>query len=413
MFIDRGNVNIKEISLISFGEVVVQFHFLRATKSAASLAALAVALAGPAAISGYAQEAPASQQPAAGQQAAGQQKAGQPNWKDRAEYDLYNQIAHETDLKKRLDLLDQWTQKYPKTEFEALRSQVYVATLGPLSQQDPNDYRQKAIDTSKKALQEKPNDFQALYWLAIDIPAAGGASPTFSPLYQQIKGLITQSLESGEWKPGEIIPSEVELAVRYKVSQGTVRKAIDELAAENLLVRRQGKGTFVATHNEDRAQFRFLRLLAEDGAEHPHISKLLECRRLRAPAEIARQLDLKPADPVVLIKRLLQFDGVTTVLDEIWLPGVVFRGLTLERLNEYKGPLYAMFEAEFGTRMIRASEKIRAVSAEPAVAELLGVPAAFPLLSVERVSYTYGDRPVEVRRGWYVTTGYYYQNDLS
>jgi len=84
------------------------------------LAAFAFALAGPAAVSGYAQEA--SQQPAAGQEAAGQQKAGQPNWKDRAEYDLYNKIAHETDLKKRLDLLDEWTQKYPKTDFEALRS---------------------------------------------------------------------------------------------------------------------------------------------------------------------------------------------------------------------------------------------------------------------------------------------------
>ncbi|MEA3122119.1 MAG: GntR family transcriptional regulator, partial [Paraburkholderia sp.] len=228
---------------------------------------------------------------------------------------------------------------------------------------------------------------------------ANAPSPTFSPLYQQIKGLITQSLESGEWKPGEIIPSEVELAARYKVSQGTVRKAIDELAAENLLVRRQGKGTFVATHNEDRAQFRFLRLLADDSAEHPHVSKLLECRRLRAPAEIARQLELKPADSVVQIKRLLQFDGVTTVFDEIWLPGAVFRGLSFERLSEYKGPMYAMFEAEFGTRMIRASEKIRAVAAEPAVAALLGVPDGFPLLSVERVSYTYGDRPVEVRRG--------------
>lgn len=244
-------------------------------------------------------------------------------------------------------------------------------------------------------------------------PGIAPASPTFSPLYQQIKGLITQGLESGEWKPGEIIPSEVELAARYKVSQGTVRKAIDELAADNLLVRRQGKGTFVATHNEDRAQFRFLRLLADDGVEHPHVSRLLECRRLRAPAEIARQLELKPADPVVLIRRLLQFDGETTVLDEIWLPGGVFRGLTLERLSDYKGPLYAMFETEFGTRMIRASEKIRAVAADPSVAELLHVPAGFPLLSVERVSYTYGDRPVEVRRGWYVTTGYYYQNDLS
>lgn len=158
----------------------MQFYFLRATKSAASLVAFAVALAGPAAISGYAQDAQASQQPAQGQQAqqaAGQQKAGQPNWKDRAEYDLYNQISHETDLKKRLDLLDQWTQKYPKTEFDDLRSQVYVATLGPLSQQDPS-YRQKAIDASKKLLQEKPNDFQALYWLAIDIPAVGGSSPS-------------------------------------------------------------------------------------------------------------------------------------------------------------------------------------------------------------------------------------------
>lgn len=238
-------------------------------------------------------------------------------------------------------------------------------------------------------------------------------SPTFSPLYQQIKALITQGLESGEWKPGEIIPSEVELAARYKVSQGTVRKAIDELAADNLLVRLQGKGTFVATHSEERAQFRFLRLLAEDGVEHPHVSRLLECRRTRAPAEIARQLDLKPADPVVQVRRLLEFDGVATVLDEIWLPGAMFRGLTFERLSEYKGPLYAMFESEFGTRMIRATEKVRAIAAEPAVAVLLGVADGFPLLSVERVSYTYGDRPVEVRRGWYVTTGYYYQNELS
>ena len=95
--------------------------------------------------------------------------------------------------------------------------------------------------------------------------AMTSASPTFSPLYQQIKRLITGSLESGEWKPGEAIPSEVELAGRYGVSQGTVRKAIDELAGENLLVRRQGKGTFVATHSEPRFQFRILRLAPDEG----------------------------------------------------------------------------------------------------------------------------------------------------
>src|SRR3954454_228000 len=89
-------------------------------------------------------------------------------------------------------------------------------------------------------------------------------TPSFRPLYEQIKILLTQSLQGGEWKPGEAIPSEMELAARFKVSQGTVRKAIDELATENLVVRRQGKGTFVATHAEEKIQFRFLRLMPDD-----------------------------------------------------------------------------------------------------------------------------------------------------
>src|SRR5271168_4445206 len=114
---------------------------------------------------------------------------------------------------------------------------------------------------------------------------------TFRPLYQQIKTLITQSLDQGEWKPGEVIPSEIELARRFKVSQGTVRKAIDALAAENLLVRRQGRGTFVATHHEARAQFRFLRLVPDEGEAHYPMSRFLDCRRLRAPSEIARLLE--------------------------------------------------------------------------------------------------------------------------
>ena len=238
-------------------------------------------------------------------------------------------------------------------------------------------------------------------------------SPTFSPLYQQIKALITRSLQSGEWKPGDMIPSEMELASRYKVSQGTVRKAIDELAAENLVARRQGKGTFVTTHHEDVVKFRFLRLVPDEGEPHYGASQVLECKRLRAPAEIARLLDIRTGDSVVQIRRVLTFSGESTVLDEIWLLGANFKGLTAEKLTEWKGPMYALFEAEFGTRMIRASEKIRAVAADETAAALLSVPVGSPLLSVERVSYTYGDRPVEVRRGLYVTTRHYYQNDLS
>ncbi|WP_407701562.1 GntR family transcriptional regulator [Undibacterium parvum] len=243
--------------------------------------------------------------------------------------------------------------------------------------------------------------------------AASFASPTFSPLYQQIKALITQSLQSGEWKPGELIPSENELALRFKVSQGTVRKAIDEMSADNLVIRRQGKGTFVATHHEARSQFRFLRLLPDEGVPHYPENRIVEVKRLRAPADVARLLDIKSGDSVVFLRRVQSFSAIPTILDDLWLPGSIFKGLTAERLNEYKGPMYGLFESEFGTHMIRASEQLRAVCADESAAQLLNVDVGTPLLNVERVSFTYGDKPVELRRGLYLTSAHHYQNELS
>ena len=238
-------------------------------------------------------------------------------------------------------------------------------------------------------------------------------APTFSPLYRQIKRLIMQSLESGEWRPGEAIPSEIELAVRYKVSQGTVRKAIDELAAENYLLRRQGKGTFVATHDEARAQFRFLRLMPDEGEQEWPISRLLDCKRARASVEVAHLLELKAGDGVVILRRVLSFADEPTVFEQIHLPGTLFKNLDAAIFNEYKGSMYKLFETEFGTRMIRAEEKIRAVAADATVAELLRVPSGAPLLCVERVAFSYGDKPVEFRRGYYRTDRHYYANELG
>jgi GntR family transcriptional regulator len=235
----------------------------------------------------------------------------------------------------------------------------------------------------------------------------------FSPLYKQIKRLLVDSLRRVEWKPGAAIPSEQELASRFQVSQGTVRKAIDELAAENLLVRRQGKGTFVSTHHEAHAQYRFLRLLANDGTTPVSRSRFLDCRRVRAPAEISERLGLKAGASAVFVRRLLSLDDKPVVLDDIWLPGRLFRGLNFERVAAYTGPLYGLFETEFGVPMIRADERLRAVAAEQAAAALLEVDAGVPLLLVERTSYTYGDRPVEVRRGLCVTRAHYYHNTLA
>jgi GntR family transcriptional regulator len=250
--------------------------------------------------------------------------------------------------------------------------------------------------------------------------AAVPDAPLFSPLYRQIAGLITRSLQASEWKPGEAIPSELDLAARYKVSQGTVRKAIDDLAASNLLVRRQGKGTFVATHAEETTQFRFLRLAPDSAPGAPKAGerealsrRFLDCRRQRAPAEVARAIGLAGGEAALQVRRLLYFRGQPVVLDDIWLPAALFKGLTSSRLSAYQGPMYGLFEAEFGVRMLRAEEQIRAVAADAAAAELLQVAVGAPLLSVERVSFTYDDRPVELRRGLYDTRTHHYRNELG
>jgi GntR family transcriptional regulator len=241
-------------------------------------------------------------------------------------------------------------------------------------------------------------------------------SPAFSPLYRQIKSLILQRLEDGDWKPGEMIPSEIELASQFKVSQGTVRKAIDELGAENLVIRRQGKGTFVATHTEQHVQYRFLRLapdVGDPGTEGPAQRRVLECRRIRATSEVARALGLRTGDAVLHARRLLSFTGVPTILEDLWLPGAAFKGLTADRMAQYPGPTYALFELEFGVRMVRAAEKLRAVAADSSQAQALDIPVDFPLLSVERIAYTYSDTPMEFRQCVYRTDTHHYRNDLS
>lgn len=259
-------------------------------------------------------------------------------------------------------------------------------------------------------------------------------TPSFSPLYQQIKSLILQSLQAGEWKPAEAIPSEMELAARFGVSQGTVRKAVDEMAAENLLIRRQGKGTFVATHSARQVQTRFLRLVPDHAPELDAIeggtdtyssngkSILVErtitaCSRQRATADVAKALNLKAGDAVIYIQRVLAYpvDGaaVPTILEDIWLSAAPFKGLNLERLAASNAPMYAMFESEFGVNLVRATEKIRAVNPTTNEAKLLQVNTSAPLLRVERIAYTYNDTPIEVRTGLYRTDARHYRNELQ
>lgn len=239
------------------------------------------------------------------------------------------------------------------------------------------------------------------------------STPTFRPLYEQIKILITQSLVAGEWRPGEVIPSELELASRFKVSQGTVRKAIDELAAENILVRRQGKGTFVATHTEEHAQYRFLRIVELNGKKEFPVSEVLHCERIKADSTAAERLGLKRGAPVMMVRRLLRLSGEPVILDDIYLSAILFKGINDALIDEFDGTLYSLYESRYGTRIIRAEERVRAVAADEATASLFGIPPNAPLLDIDRIAYTYGDQPVEWRVSRCNTQHHCYLNDLG
>jgi GntR family transcriptional regulator len=240
-----------------------------------------------------------------------------------------------------------------------------------------------------------------------------GHVPSFKPLYEQIKALLTQSLVVGEWRPGEMIPSEMELADRYQVSQGTVRKAVDSLADENILIRRQGKGTFVATHEAEVIKRRFLRLTSVDGKKELLQSELISCAKSKADANIAGLLSIKVNTAVIEIKRLLTFSGRPLIYDHIIVPAKPFKGLNGTKVIERNGSMYSMYESQFGVRMIRAEERIKAVAASKDVSAALGLKVGFPLLSIERVSFTYGDKPMEWRLGLCITDDHHYLSELE
>ena len=242
-------------------------------------------------------------------------------------------------------------------------------------------------------------------------------TPSFLPLYAQIKQLITRSLDAGEWQPGAAIPSEMALAQRYRVSQGTVRKAIDTLVLDNMLVRHQGKGTFVSTHADEGTDYRFLRLRnLADEPEYPH-STFVGFGRGKADAHLAARLSIRSGSALVLMQRLLACSGAPGGYDDSRLRAKLLKGISSalveDHVNAHKGTLYSLYETRYQIRIVAAHERIRAALADAHSAPLLGVAVGAPLLCIERVAFTYQQQPVEWRMSVINTAQHYYFDELN
>ncbi|HEX2826740.1 MAG TPA: GntR family transcriptional regulator [Burkholderiales bacterium] len=243
-----------------------------------------------------------------------------------------------------------------------------------------------------------------------DTLAAGGL--TFSPLYKEVKNRLTRGLAAGDWKPGKAIPSEAKLAERFNVSIGTIRKAIDELVAERILLRQQGRGTFVATHTEDRTLFYFFHIVGKDGSREPPTLELLSFRRAKATAIEEEKLGLERGAAVFRIQNLLHLGGEPVIFDEITVPQALFPDLSEDVFAQREGTIYGLYQARYGISVLRISERLAADRAPARAAALLGIPADSPALAIKRVAFTYDDTPVEYRVSWVDTEKHEYLSDL-
>lgn len=236
-----------------------------------------------------------------------------------------------------------------------------------------------------------------------------GGTPGFKPLYSQVRDNLVQRIADGRWKAGEALPSEMQIAAELGVSQGTVRKALDEMTAANLLVRRQGRGTFVATHDEARILFQFFKLKPDAGEGVFPESEVLDAVVAAADAAEAAKLGLASGGNVIRIRRLRSLEGRRCIVETIVLPAVVFDGI---QQGEIPNNLYDTYARRFGVTIAGGNEILKAVAASPEVAAVLGLAPGAPLLLIDRVATSLDGRPMEWRVSLCETSDVHYATEL-
>ena len=238
--------------------------------------------------------------------------------------------------------------------------------------------------------------------------------PSPKPLYKQVKEHLVNRVLAGEWKPGQILPSETRLAAEYELSQGTVRKAIEEMASEGLVTRKAGKGTFVTSHNGDYKPFRFHRLFSNSGEKvaNDQTTLLLSSAAL-AGARTATALNLKIGTKGTKLLRLRLFYGHPALLETIFLPCALCPDADAILQKANPGSIYLFLEQQYNLLITRVVEQVRSRHPTEAEARYLEIPMDTPILEVERTAYSLGGKPVEWRTIVGVTDSIHYRNEVS
>jgi GntR family transcriptional regulator len=220
-----------------------------------------------------------------------------------------------------------------------------------------------------------------------------------APLYKKVKASIVESLTRNEWRLGERIPTEPELASRYGVGISTVRAAVSELEQLGVLSRQQGKGTFVVVPSRHTDLHRFFRIAPIDGERSNPESELLSFKRKKADAATADLLRLPPSrNHVFWLRNLMRLQGEPVAVSEFAIPERLFPKLSKRMFLEAALPPFGFYQKLYGVSIIRTLERLFAIAADKLAAAYLPVKAGAPILEVHRIAYTFDDVPVEFRR---------------
>ena len=234
-----------------------------------------------------------------------------------------------------------------------------------------------------------------------------------APRYHQVYVGVRAWVRDGTYQPGQQIPTEAELCDAFGVSRITVRKAVDELVNENILIRQQGRGTFVAAHNRARLMFHFFHIVRNDGSKLTPEVVMLSFSRGLADVEEAAHLGIKAGSKVYRIKNVLRLAGEPMIFDTIVIPQTMFPKLTAARFKGRPNTIYHLYQSEYGITVVRSAERLRARLADAESAGILEIKQGAPLLEIRRVALTFNDVPVEFRRSLVDTEHYEYFSDLA
>jgi GntR family transcriptional regulator len=237
--------------------------------------------------------------------------------------------------------------------------------------------------------------------------------PTFHPLYEQVRSAILKRIAAGEWPPGTFLPSESALAREYGVSQGTLRKALNELTSEGRVVRYQGKGTAVPTFDEDQHLYRFFHIINAEGKHDYPVSQILLARKENASHETAAALGLEAGMAVFRIERVRVLGGKTVINERVLVPCRSFPGIEEYGVSTLPNTLYDFFQRKFQVTIMEIREDVRAVAADPTDAKRLHVPVGHPLLAIRRLALNLNGEPVELRLSRCLTDDHLYQVQLG